>query len=359
MRKWYLSIILASVLILGGAGCISFSGNNSTATGPVGFFITSDKGDSWKSISLVPTASGVQSLSGVSVYGLIEDPQDSNGLYWLTRGAGMYYSYDGGMGWKITAPPLSSGFVYGLAIHPEDKCTIFATNGRQVFKSDDCNRSWVEMYREADTTQQINSIAFNPFSPFEIYITRDGGDLLRSEDNGKSWQMVNRFGKKIFKIVFDTLERDLVYVVTKDSGLQQSKDGAKTWEDLGSKLSAYTGALDYRRLYINPKKAEQIYWISKFGILMSRNAGIDWEPINLITPPGSVSIYSFAVNPVNEREIYYTATVNTRSTFYRSVDGGKNWVTRKLPSDQLPVTLRVNPNNTNLIYLGFTLMPKQ
>ncbi len=97
MRKLRLSIILASILIFGGAGCISLSGGGSSAaTGPVGFFITSDKGDSWTSLSLLPTASGVQSLSNLSVYGLIEDPQDSNGLYWLTRGNGMYYSYDGG-----------------------------------------------------------------------------------------------------------------------------------------------------------------------------------------------------------------------------------------------------------------------
>ena len=75
-----------------------------------------------------------------------------------------------GAGWKITAPPLSSGFIYGLAIHPENKCALFATNGRQIFKSDDCNRSWLEMYREADNTDQLNSVAINPFSPFEIEV---------------------------------------------------------------------------------------------------------------------------------------------------------------------------------------------
>ena len=358
MRKGYLLLILASSLIFGGAGCISFSGGSSGAVGPVGFFISSDKGDNWKSISLIPTAAGVQSLAGVSVYGLIEDPQDSNGLYWLTRGTGMYYSYDGGAGWKITAPPLSSGFIYGLAIHPENKCALFATNGRQIFKSDDCNRSWLEMYREADNTDQLNSVAINPFSPFEIYITKAGGDMLRSEDSGQSWQLAHRFNANVVKIVFDTLEKDLVYAITRDNGFLRSKDGGKTWVDLGANLSAYTGALEYRRFYLNPRKAGQIYWISKFGILMSRNFGADWEAINLITPPGSVSIYSFAVNPLNEREIYYTATVNNLSTFYRSMDGGKNWVTRKLPSDQLPITLRVNPDNTNLLYLGFTTMPK-
>lgn len=359
MRKGYLFFILTTVLIFGGAGCISLSGSKGGGTGPVGYFVSMDKGDNWKSGSLLPTTAGVKNLTNVDVYGLIEDPQDSNGLYWLTRGTGMYYSYDGGASWKLTASPLSSGFIYSLAIHPADKCTIFATNGRQVFKSDDCNRSWVEMYREGDMAQQISFIAFNPFSPFEIYITKSGGDMLRSEDGGKSWQLAYRFYSELVKIAFDTEEKDLAYAITKTNGLYRTKDGGKKWDSLSSSMSSFTGAADYRRFYLNPKKAGEIYWISKYGILLSRNAGADWEAINLITPPGSVSIYSFAINPSNDREIYYTATVGDKSTFYRSMDGGKNWLTRKLPTDQLPISLRVNPLNPNMLYLGFTTLPKQ
>jgi len=85
--------------------------------------------------------------------------------------------------------------------------------------------------------------------------------------------------------------------------------------------------------------------------------GESWQAMKLITPPGGADIYAFAVNPKNENEIYYTATINGRSTFYKSIDGSENWVTKKLPSGQLPVAMLIHPEKDNIVYLGFTFPP--
>lgn len=79
-------------------------------------------------------------------------------------------------------------------------------------------------------------------------------------------------------------------------------------------------------------------------------------PLNLITPPGSVLIYAFAINPNNDAEMYYTATQaeTNHSTFYKSIDSGQTWTTKKMPSGQIPAILRVHPDQNNLVYLGFT-----
>ncbi len=47
---------------------------------------------------------------------------------------------------------------------------------------------------------------------------------------------------------------------------------------------------------------------------------------------------------------------NVKSTFYKSSDGGNNWVTRKLPSNTVPVYMSVHPTNSSMIFLGFTLL---
>jgi photosystem II stability/assembly factor-like uncharacterized protein len=65
------------------------------------------------------------------------------------------------------------------------------------------------------------------------------------------------------------------------------------------------------------------------------------------------------VNPQNDNEIYYTATIGDRSTFYKTLDGGKNWITKKLPSGQIPVYLRVHKKNASVLFLGFTSLPKK
>jgi hypothetical protein len=80
--------------------------------------------------------------------------------------------------------------------------------------------------------------------------------------------------------------------------------------------------------------------------------------MTLLTAPGSVQIYGFAVNPKNPNHMYYTATANNRSTFYRTVDGGQNWITKRLPSGQIPTALRVHPEQEDWVYVGFTIPPK-
>ena len=280
-------------------------------------------------------------------------------MYWASRTNGLLYSYDNGQAWRQVAAPLNTGFIYSAAVHPKDRCTIFATNGRQVFKSDDCSRSWKEMYIEGDASRSVRSIAILPFSPHHVYILENNCDMLKSEDGGASWQRAYSFGANIGRMIFDPNDRDLVYVSTMKNGLYRSRDSGATWENLSDRMSGFPGALGYRRFYIYPGEPARIYWVSKYGILLSKNEGTDWEPINLITPPGSAVIYSFAVNPKNEKEMYYTATINNRSTFYRTSDGGKNWVTRKIPSGQIPVVLRVHPEQTSWLFMGFTIPPKQ
>lgn len=349
-------LLLTLPLILVGAGCVSFGSSSSkkaTTSGPAGFFLSTDKGENWKSISLLPTAQGVKSLSSVSIYGLVEDRNDPKTLYWLSRDQGLIYSNDDGVSWNQSVAPLNTGFVYSIAIHPKDNCTIFATNGRQLFKTTDCIRSWNEVYREGVTSRSIRSLSINPFPPYEVYVLEDGGTLLKSLDGGNSWQIAHEFKAPIEKMAFDYNQSGLVYLATKDNGLLRSKDAGATWVDLKDKLKTYAGALQYRRLYLYPTQAGQIYWISKYGILYSKNAGDDWDAVNLITPPGGTAIYAFAVNSKNDKEIYYTSTIGVRSTFYRTVDGGKTWVTRKLPSAQIPVVMRVHPDNPNWLYLGY------
>jgi hypothetical protein len=57
--------------------------------------------------------------------------------------------------------------------------------------------------------------------------------------------------------------------------------------------------------------------------------------------------------------MYYTGTIlgskneHIRSVFYKTEDGGKNWVTKKMPTDTIPAYLLVHPENNNLIFMSF------
>lgn len=358
MSKKILSLVsVISFLVLVGASCVSTGGNNNK--GPAGMFISKDGGDTWKQISSMPTASGSKDLSKVSVYRLRSDPQDPDAIYWASRNSGLFYSYDAGNSWKQANETSFKGFIYDVVVHPKDKCLIYVTNGRQIFKSVDCNRTWQEVFKEVRDEVSIRTLAINYFGKNEIFAGESNGNLLKSEDDGASWTKMKNFGSNILALEFDKNKEGLFYLGTKTKGLYRSNDSGINWVSLNSKLKKYAGALEFRRFYIYPTNSDQIYWISKYGILYSKNSGEDWDAMKLVTPPGSVFIYGFGVNPKNEKDIYYTAYSQNFSNFYRSNDGGKSWTTKKLPTKQTPVVMYVHPQKEGTIFLGFTIIEKK
>ncbi len=360
MKKYFIGFggLIASLLFIG-AGCVSVGSNTSTANGSAGMFVSVDKGQNWKQISQQPTLTGVKTLSNTSVFRLVSDPQDSRALYWLSRENGLIYSYDDGNSWQQVTGPMSSGFVYSLVVHPNNKCVIYGTNSQLIYETKDCGRSWHETYRESRSDLQIVSLAMNPFSPYEVYASESNGDLLMSSDNGVSWRVVQRFAVPLAEVVANPIQNGTIYVVTRKNGLYRSMDGGQNWISLATSMKEFSGSLEYRRILVHPTKPNVLYWISTYGILTSADSGDTWSAIDLITPPGSAQIYGFAVNPNNDNEIYYTATINGRSTFYKSVDGGARWTTSKLPSGQTPTILRVHPERDNVVYLGFSILQQK
>jgi photosystem II stability/assembly factor-like uncharacterized protein len=358
--KMHKIFILLAVLLATGAGCVSLSGNKTGTSGQAGIYVSTDSGDSWTHLTALPEADGVKSIENVNVYRLFNDPQDPDAFYLGTRGQGMYFTYDSGKTWqKPMDPALQNGFIYSVAVHPKDSCNIYATNGTQVFKSIDCNRSWKEVYRETRSNITLKSLAFESFSPYRIYIGASNGDLLESLDTGKSWTVVHRFDDDLVSVNPDPFVQGRLYVATKASGIFRTVNLGQTWENLNKGMSQFSGSLDYKGFVFHPTKQNTIYWLSIYGILYTLDGGNIWDKIDLITPEGSVNIYTFGVNPENDKEMYYTATLKdlSRSTFYKSIDGGVNWTTKKLPTGQVPAKMRIHPEK-NYIYIGFAIPPK-
>jgi hypothetical protein len=341
-----------------GQGCISL-GRGSGTTGAAGMFVSEDAGENWKQISAYPTVEGVRTLAQTDVYQLVGDPNDPEALYWLSRADGLFYSYDSGRSWHSPAGPLARGFIYALSVHPKDRCTIMATNGSEVYMSTDCTRSWKEVYRETRTDARVNGLEYNPFEPHQVFMTISSGDLLESSDSGASWRVVHRFFRQVAQVDVDPRERGVIYVASRKDGLYRSRDAGLTWDELEKNIKAFPNADEYRRFVLHPTAPGTLYWISTYGILISDDSGDTWAPMDLITPPGSAQIYGFAINPNNTNEIYYTATINSRSTLYKTADGGGRWVTERLPSGQLPSVLRVHPAKGNILYIGFTIPPRE
>lgn len=360
-KKLFLFSALA-LLATVGAGCVSFGGSSSAPTGPMGVFRSTDQGDSWQQSNIFPTSQGVKSLAGVKVYRIFTDPSDPNALYLATRGQGLYYSYDKGESWQAAAA-MQGRYIYAVAVDPTDKCTILVSDGSNIFKTTDCSRTWKTVYTE-QRGQRIVAVGFDYGTHTVVYAALFGGQILQSMDAGESWRVIKTFTSNLQFLATDPLTPGRIYVAAESGGFTRSDDGGKTWISLTSGLQSYNDSLYFYRLVLHPTKKNTLYWISKYGILYSEDAGNTWTDVKLLSPPGSVNIYAFAVNPSNAKEMYYVGTVlgsnnSSHSTFYKTTDGGNNWVTKKLPTDTIPVSMIIHPTETNTLFLGFTIPETQ
>lgn len=355
-RKYYLLLGLAVFLILGGAGCVQFGGQ---AKGTMGVYRSADGGEQWFLKGIYPTPKGVLTIAGVKVYRFFSDPSDDNAIYLGSRGQGLYYTYDNADTWK-SSDAMNGLFIYALTVDPKNKCVIYASDGPHVFKTKDCMRTWSTVFTEAIPSQRFVALVSDIEDSNIIYGAEISGDILRSLDGGGSWRIVKRFNFELRDLVTDASGK--LYAASYKNGLYRSDDGGDTWKNLSDDFKNHSDSMTFYRLILNPAQRDSLFWISKYGILRSDDAGVSWTDIKLLTPPGSVNIYAFAINPNNQKEMYYTGTIlgdknkNVRSTLYKSTDGGENWITKKLPTNTIPVDMRVHPDNGKVLFLGFTVL---
>ncbi|MBI2444351.1 MAG: hypothetical protein HYV42_03880 [Candidatus Magasanikbacteria bacterium] len=352
----WLLVSLGAGLILLGQGCLNLQ---SKQAGPAGVFRSVDRGENWTPAVSLPTAQGVKSIAGVNVFRFFPDPGDPNALYLASRNQGLFYTYNRGESWN-RVEPLSGKFIYALAVDPHNKCAIFVSDGPHIYRTLDCSRSWQLVYTEERPLERFVALAVDYGTSTLVYGATIGGDVFRSTDRGASWQAVKRFGFEIRELLVDPFASRRVYVAAHRQGLYRSDDAGVNWANLSRGFDAYSEANNFYRLVLHPGRKNSLFWVSKYGILRSDDLGYTWQDIKLLTPPGSVSIFAFAVSPKNDDEMYYLATIlnekqlPVRSTFYKTADGGVNWVTKKLPTNTIPVGIHLHPLEPNMLFLGFT-----
>jgi photosystem II stability/assembly factor-like uncharacterized protein len=362
------SFIFLAILPLVLSGCIINFKKTDDAGTSGGLFRTPDLGATWEHSTTIYTPGGeAQNFNGSNITSLSFEADDPAVVYAGSQHDGIFYSYNYGQAWFRTL--IGKGTINDIVVHPRYRCTIYVAVHNSIYKTEDCSRSWKQVYFETGTPDSpnifITSLDIKHSEPNVVFAGNSIGSFLKSTDNGTSWYVTARFPTGI-KNLFAQNHSDssIVYIGTKSNGVYKSIDSGANWENLMELPfdEAEIDEVDFRLLN-QLRNANSIFafesdrsvpdgvvLINKFGMFRLIDGNI-WTQIKLLTPKDKEVIYSVLVNPKNSNEIFY----GTSQAIYHSVDGGVSWAISNLPTAHNAWLLDFSPDNKYL-YLGAYLI---
>ena len=225
---------------------------------------------------------------------------------------------------------------------------------------------------------RISDIAVSPHTPSTWYVAAGSGNLWKTTNSGITWDPVfdDQASYSIGTVSIDPQQPDMVWVGTGENvsgrhvgwgdGVYRSRDGGKSWQNMGLAESEHIGKIliDPRNSDVVLVAAEGPLWSSggQRGVYKTQDGGTTWQQVLPIDENTGVTDLEF--DPSNP-DVVYAATYQRRrhiwsllaggpqSGIYKSTNNGKSWhqVTKGLPGgDMGKIGLAVTPSNPNLVY---------
>ena len=336
---------LLLLVVLLSTGCVIGVTTSPTGKGG-GVFVSENAGTDWVNTSRLLSVDETNNFLGAQITAMVFDPQVSSTIYVGTLKQGIFFTLDGGRSWSQTLSNIDT--IYDVAVHPNDKCHIFAATGDRLYRSLDCARSWQSILFETRPDEVLSQLAIDSSVNPVLYAGSNMGSMYRSFDQGDTWQSLAFFDSGVADIIISPDNNSKIYVGLKKDGIVRSVDAGSNWVNITDAIRAnYSGFDNFHKLVISEIDDSLIY-ANDYSIAISKNNGSTWQLLNLLTPPKSVYIYGLAVSNLDSNVIYYTS----HDTIYKTIDGGDNWSTTRMPTSKVLSSLLITPTNNNLIFGG-------
>lgn len=294
--------------------------------------------------------------ANADIRSLAIDPTNSQTLYAVASGYGVYKSTNGGGTWSAVNSGLYSIQVTSFAIAPTNSQTIYAGLDYglgSVFKSINGGVSWSTVYNglQPPTLSAIRTLAIDPTDSQTIYAGTDGYGVYKSTNGGNSWTAANSgmSAYYIASLVIDPNSSQTIYAGT--LGVCKSTDGGNSWSAMINGLpNGWVSSV-----VIDPKNSQTIYAVIGTDVYKSTNGAVTWSAVR--SGVAGNYVYALAIDPFNSQTIYVgTYSDGGGSVFgvYKSDDGGSTWSEYNNGMTFLAsvLSLAIDPNNSQNIYAG-------
>jgi len=258
--------------------------------------------------------------------------------------------------WQPLGP--DGGTVRSLAFDPKDSTRIFlGTSAGVIYLSPDRGASWSRLARLSGSAEMVlDHIVIDPANPRFMYAAawnaqapdRDG-DLYRSRDNGKTWELTpDLHGKSIRALAMAVSDPKLLVAGVLD-GVFRSRDGGDNWERISPPNHAEIK--DVESVAIDPVNPETIYVGTWHLAWKTEDGGKTWRSIKKGVIDDT-DVFSIVIDPDTPGNVYMSAC----SGIYRSESGGELF--RKIQgipySARRTRALRMDPTDRKIVYAGTT-----
>lgn len=143
-------------------------------------------------------------------------------------------------------------------------------------------------------------------------------------------------------------------------GIYKSKDGGKSWKNVGLKTSEHIGMIT-----IDPTNSDVVYvavygplWSSggERGIYKTTDGGTTWNKLTRGFPTSDVGRIGIDISPVNPDVLYAVIEAAEEAGTYRSTDRGASWskMSNYTTSGNYYQELFCDPKDVNKIYIADT-----
>ncbi|MEW5842372.1 MAG: glycosyl hydrolase [Bacteroidota bacterium] len=278
-------------IIYVGTGEETVRGNVSSGNG---MWKSDDAGKTWKPVGLEDSR---------HITRIVIDPKNPDLVYAACLGhlwgpsseRGVYRSKDGGKTWQRILFANDQAGAIDLTMDPTNPRILFASTwrvirtpyslesggeGSALWKSTDGGDTWKNISNNKGMpkgTIGIIGVAVSKADPQRVYaiVEANEGGVFRSDNGGETWTKINEdrnLRQRAWyysRIYADPKDKDKVYVL--NVGFWRSKDGGKSFEDIGTPHG------DHHDLWINPDNTDIMIIADDGGAQITVDGGKSWS----------------------------------------------------------------------------------
>jgi photosystem II stability/assembly factor-like uncharacterized protein len=264
-----------------------------------------------------------------------------------TRGGVFRLDTGGGECRQLTRGLPEETHVQAVTVDPENPEIVYIGTQDGPYRSTDRGEHW-ERLGFPDRGMQVWSILVDPKKPRTLYAGTSPVAVYRSEDGGDNWRrladprMPERvrmpFACRVMRLAKDAARPAEIYAVLEVDGVMRSLDDGETWQDCSEDLIRLAGPdasprdregmLDGHALSVSAAGPSTVFVAVRKGLFRSADRGDSWQDMEI----GRYSPLRYGrdirVSPHDPQVLYACLSPAAQSTdgaLYRSEDFGESW----------------------------------